>query len=372
MLKVKENRFNKNRLFKTSLTLVNCLSIIIVSFGTYKIMHLFISILVALKLFALPPDSSGLSESPVKNLREDVICLEGVCVKGTSDFVYNKQMYDLGCDTLSNVRFWRTIMKLDKDTALLNLPENRKILSKIAVKDWDAKTEEEKERYKDSLRFTYCLMDSARILLTAGKSFFYDFDKASENFHKGINGFVNNNVDPWYAQAILLIESPNRLQKSNVGAYGSFQLMKDVARLYGLKVNKHVDERANFDRSAYAASSLIRTICIPKTKEMLDSLGITNYNENDLWFRLLVMHSYHAGAGNVRKALFSFRPTQGNMDLIYTLWRTETKRFRSASQNYSQLVLAAMLEVHEKYGLNPVVSDNNTGMLGIPYRIHMQ
>lgn len=334
-------------------------------------MHLFISILIALKFFTLPPDSSGFSEGP-SNLREDVICLEGVCVKGASDFVYNKQMYDLGCDTLSNVRFWRSIMKLDKDSALLNLPENRKVLTKIAVKDWESKTEEQKARFKDSLRFTYCLSDSSRILLTAGKSFFYDFNKASENFHKGINGFVNNNVDPWYAQAILLIESPNRLQKSNAGAYGSFQLMKDVARLFGLKVNKHVDERANFDRSAYAASSLIKTICIPKTKEILDSLGIVNYNENDLWFRLLVMHSYHAGAGNVRKALFTFRPTEGNMDLIYTLWRTETKRFRSASQNYSQLVLAAMLEVHEKYGLNPVIMDNTTGMIGIPYRLDNQ
>ena len=190
-------------------------------------------------------------------------------------------------------------------------------------------------------------------MLTNGKSFFYDFDKASANFHKGINDFIDNGVDPWYAQSILLIESPNKLQKSNAGAYGSFQLMKDVARLFGLKVNKAVDERADFDRSAYAASSLIKKICIPKTRQILDSLGIKDYKETDLWFRLLVMHSYHAGAGNVKKALFSFMPTEGNMNLIYTLWRTETKHFRSASQNYSQLVLAAMLEVHERYSLAP-------------------
>lgn len=315
-------------------------------------MHFFISILVTLKLFTLPPDSSGLTVSS-NNLRSDVIGVEGIHPNTVSDFVYNKQMYLLNCDTLSNVRFWRNIMNLDKDTALLNTPENRKVLCKVSVKDWEAQTEEQKARYKDSLRFTYCLSDSARILLTGGKSFFYDFNKASVNFHKGINGFLENDVDPWYAQAILLIESPNKLQKSNAGAYGSFQLMKDVARLFGLKVNSKVDERANFERSAYAASSLIKKICIPKTKEILDSLGIKNYNENDLWFRLLVMHSYHAGAGNVKKALFSFRPTEGNMDLIYTLWRTETKRFRSASQNYSQLVLAAMFEVHEKFGLTP-------------------
>jgi hypothetical protein len=183
--------------------------------------------------------------------------------------------------------------------------------------------------------------------------FHLDFEKAASNFDRGINDFIANDVDPWYAQAILMIESPNKLQKSNVGAYGPFQLMKDVARLFGLKVNKHIDERADFDRSAYAASSLIKKICIPKTKQILDSLGVKNYKENELWFRLLVMHSYHAGAGNVKKALFSFKPQEGGMPLIYTLWRTETKQFKSASQNYSQLVLAAMLEINEKFGLAP-------------------
>jgi hypothetical protein len=121
--------------------------------------------------------------------------------------------------------------------------------------------------------------------------------------------------------------------------------MKDVARLYGLKVNRQVDERADFERSAYAASSLIKTICIPKARKMLDSLGISDYNENDLWFRLLVMHIYHAGSYNVQCALFTFTPRQGNMDLVYNLWRAQTNRFKSASQNYSQLILAAMLEM---------------------------
>jgi hypothetical protein len=187
-------------------------------------------------------------------------------------------------------------------------------------------------------------------LVTSGKQFFYDFDKAFTNFDRGINAFVANGVDPWYAQAILLIESPNKLQKSNAGAYGPFQLMKDVARLFGLTVNRHLDERADFERSAYAASSLIKKICIPKTKEILDSLHVP-YNESELWFKLLVMHSYHAGAGNVKKALYNFMPSKGDMSLIYTLWHTETKHFRSASQNYSQLVLAAMLEMNDRMKL---------------------
>ncbi len=333
--------------------LVNWVCIIAVSFICYKAMSLFVSIIFTLKLLCSPPDSTIASTSASINLREDVITVNSLKTKEKMDFVFNKQVYDFRCDTLPNVIFWRKIMRLHKDSALLNRPENRHVLHTVSCKIWDTLCIQNQKRIKDSLRYEHCLMDSARILLTAGKSFFYDFGKASTNFHRGINDFIANDVDPWYAQAILMIESPNKLQKSNAGAYGSFQLMKDVARLFGLKVNKHIDERADFDRSAYAASSLLKKICIPKTKEILDSLGIKNYKENDLWFRLLVMHSYHAGAGNVKKALFTFRPTEGNMNLIYTLWHTETRHFKSASQNYSQLVLAALLEVNEKFGLAP-------------------
>jgi Transglycosylase SLT domain len=236
-------------------------------------------------------------------------------------------------------------MNLHEDSSLVNLAVSRTVIEKISNKDWNSKNDSLKTVYRDSIRSMLCLDTAQKILITSGKKFFYDFDKASVNFHKGINCFISNGVDPWYAQAILLIESPNKLQKSNAGAYGSFQLMKDVARMYGLKVNRQVDERADFERSAYAASSLIKKICIPYTKKMLDSLKIVNYNEHDLWFRLLVMHSYHAGAYNVQKALFACNPCEGNMELVYSLWRTQTKRFKSASQNYSQLILAAMFEM---------------------------
>lgn len=303
---------------------------------------------------AKPLPSDTAKESPfTERHRSEIIKVTHLRTNDSMDYVFCSQLYKYGCDTLANVKFWRTIMNLHKDTGLFNLPDGRIVLSKTHLKDWERFEIQQKNCYKDSLRNWYCLPDSARILLTNGKSFFYDFDKASLNFHRGINDFMANGVDPWYAQAILLIESPNKLQKSNAGAYGSFQLMKDVARMYGLKVNKNIDERADFDRSAYASSSLIKYICIPKAKEMLDSLGIKNYDETDLWFRLLVMHNYHAGAGNVKRALFSFRPTEGNMNLIYTLWKTETKQFKSASQNYSQLVLAAMLEMNERLGLAP-------------------
>lgn len=264
------------------------------------------------------------------------------------NYIFDTLLYAHRVDTLPQVKFWRQIMNLHQDSSLLCFAHNREVLQKVCNKEWNSRTDQDRQCFRDSVRMYRNADSTQRILFTTGKKFFYDFDKTYQNFHQGINCFVENGVDPWYAQAILLIESPNKLQKSNAGAFGPFQLMKDVARLFGLKVNKHIDERADFERSAYAASSLIKKICIPKTRKILDSLGIRNYSETELWFKLLVMHSYHAGSGNVQNALFTFMPKEGNMDLIYNLWHAQTSRFKSASQNYSQLILAAMLEMNER------------------------
>ena len=142
----------------------------------------------------------------------------------------------------------------------------------------------------------------------------------------------------------MLIESPNKLQKSSVGAYGSFQIMRKVAISLGLKVNSTVDERKDFDKSAWASAKLIRTICIPETNKILNANNVA-FNPNDLWYKLLVLHTYHAGAGNVRNAVNVIQPEEGDMGLITTLWQTEIGSFRNASQNYSQLALATLIEL---------------------------
>ncbi|MBA2613183.1 MAG: transglycosylase SLT domain-containing protein [Bacteroidetes bacterium] len=283
-----------------------------------------------------------------KTLCHNVVGVINPKTKLNENYVLDKAIYEYKLDTVAQVKFWRSIMNLHQDSAIVNFAGTRTVVQKINMKEWNQRSDSSKKFYRDSVKLAYNLDSTSRVLITTGKKFFYDFDKTSQNFHNGINCFVENGVDPWFAQAILLIESPNKLQKSNAGAYGPFQLMKEVARLFGLKVNRQIDERADFERSAYASSSLIKRICIPKVHKMLDSLNITGYNEQDLWFRLLVMHAYHAGAYNVQSALFTFKPQHGNMDLIYNLWQAQTARFKNASQNYSQLVLAAMLEMNER------------------------
>lgn len=249
--------------------------------------------------------------------------------------------------SFSNVNYWRTLMRLHEDSAIMSEKGTRRILDKITVRFYEGLGDSAKERYKDSLRTVYGLSDSTRILYSNGKSFFYRYENSLPLIDTSILVFLENGVDPWYAQAILIIESPNKLQKSNAGAYGPFQLMKGVARKYGLTVNKHVDERRDLKRSAYAASMLIKKSCIPHARRMLDTLGIS-YNECDLWFRLLVMHNYHAGAGNVRAVLGEICPNTGGQDLIRQMWVTTAGNFLNASQNYSQVLLAAQIEFLER------------------------
>ena len=294
-----------------------------------------------------------------EGLCKNVIGIVNPLSKYNENYIFDMSLYVYKVDTLPQVKFWRKIMNLHQDSSLLCLATDRNIIKKLANKEWESKHDTLKKHYKDSIRISKNLDSTHRILLTSGKKYFYDFDKTYQNFHQGINCFVENEVDPWYAQAILLIESPNKLQKSNAGAYGPFQLMREVARLFGLKVNKQLDERANFERSAFAASSLIKKVCLPRIRLALDSLGIKNYGEDELWFRLLVMHSYHAGAYNVEKALFSFMPKEGNMNLIYNLWQAKTAHFKTASQNYSQLILAAMLEMNERNKILKKTEENS-------------
>jgi hypothetical protein len=259
-------------------------------------------------------------------------------------FVQSGQLYEEGWDKLEQPNFWRTLMTMGDDSALINIGSTRQIIRKVSVKDWNNLTDDSKNVIRDSVKSHYGLPEEEHVYMTSGKKAFYDFRKVIPSIGRGIEIFNENNVDPFYAQAILLIESPNKMQKSPVGAYGSFQIMRKVALNLGLKISGGIDERKDFDKSAWASAKLIRTICIPETNKILKAKGI-EFNPNDLWYKLLVLHTYHAGAGNVRNAINASNPSEGSIDLITTLWQTEVGSFRNASQNYSQLALATLIEL---------------------------
>ncbi len=73
--------------------------------------------------------------------------------------------------------------------------------------------------------------------------------------------------------------------RSRVGAVGLWQFMKATARMYGLKIDKDVDERKDVDKSTEAA---------------LEYLKDLNERFGD-W--TLALAAYNCGPGNVRKAI---------------------------------------------------------------------
>ena len=290
--------------------------------------------------------SSFLTISSKDNLPVVIKPSEKVCVEDSSCFIEDKALFTENWDSLPQVLFWKKIMLLSPDSSIINVPSNRKVICTIEGKCYFELKDNQKLTFKDSLRNTNLLDSNSRLYVTTGKNHFYNFEKVMPSIAKAIPIFEKQGVDPWYAQAILLIECPGQLKKSSVGAYGSFQIMSKVARKFGLVVNKYTDERKDLTKSAYAASRLINEICIPYAKEILNSHNIP-FTQEDVFFKLLVLHIYHAGAGNVKLAVNKLSPTKGGQDLIKGLWQTETARFKNASQNYSQVALAAMVIMHE-------------------------
>ncbi len=299
--------------------------------------HVFLSIgclFLAVASYAQPSDSWDEEKIDVKRGDESNTILSA------------SPIIDEGWSDLAQPLFWKQIMQLSPDSCLVNIAATRTIVARMSVTDWNAQSDAEKDAFRDSIRQMYELENDARIFVTTGKNDFYRFETVYPDLSRGVEAFERNGVDPWYAQAILLIESPGQLKKSRAGAYGPFQLMPAVARNQGLKVNKYVDERADFERSAYGASRLIQTICIPEAKRILDARGLS-YNETDLWFRLFVLHVYHAGSLNVSAVVDKINPEEGGQELIKSMWQNTAANFGNNSQNYSQLALASQLILHE-------------------------
>ena len=260
--------------------------------------------------------------------------------------MHAESIYEERWDDLPQTQFWKQIMLLSPDSCLINCASNRVILEKLPIKQWHSQTESEKAAYKDSLRILYQFPPTEKINVTTGKNDFYKFTDVYPSLSKGVTQFEQENVDPWYAQAILLIESPGQLKKSSVGAYGAFQLMPSVARAQGLIVSGSIDERKDFNRSAQAAAKLLKKVCIPEAKKILSDYHIYP-EENSLWFRLFVLHVYHAGSKNVRAVVAKIQPSVGDQTLITQMWQHSAAGFGNNSQNYSQLALSAQIILNE-------------------------
>lgn len=259
--------------------------------------------------------------------------------------IEDKDLFAQGWDTLQQVMFWKEVVTLDPQHFIIYSLETREILGYAEAKEWNRMSATQRRAFQIERCKEYNVSTKNTIVAAQGRKDFYLFEETIPNIAKGISVFTAEKTDPWYAQAILLIESPgSKVKTSYSGARGSFQLMPEVAREMGLTVTEEKDDRTDFKKSAQGAARLMRQTCIPQTKAMLNKRGIA-FKETDLWFRLLVMHSYHAGGGNVAAALNVINPKSGGMWLIQRLWKTNAAGFQNESQNYSQIALSAILQL---------------------------
>lgn len=250
-----------------------------------------------------------------------------------------------GWDTMPEINFWRRIISTSADSSVANIFATRTCLKTFSRHAIDSFEKAGKlEVLREEIRNQYNAPAGSRIIFTSGRKWFYNFEPVKGKIGRGMKIFDSLGVDPFYAQTVLLIESPgSSKQKSIAGAYGHFQIMPFNARKYGLRVDQYKDEREDFDRSAWVSAMLFKETFIPLAYRWCQELGFTP-DEHALWFKLLVMHCYNAGPYGVKSAMKVVpNHNQGNK-LIHKLWHTTAPYFPSEAQNYSQLAIACYLE----------------------------
>jgi len=275
------------------------------------------------------------------------LCLEKIKFDQSEFTIIPIEQFDNHSSLLysSNANFWKVDAQLDPDSFLVVNKESREIIdiihkSRVLGIEKGGNLKELARLYG----FIHKHQDSVSIKFVRGRKGFFNFDSIGPKLQNAFYVFSEIGVNPNLAQLLLLIESPNNPDAVSVsGARGHFQLMPSVARRYGLKVNRWKDERTDFNKSAKAAAKLIKKYCIPQAEIICRNMDI-KYSPTELWFQLLALHIYNAGAGTVSKAVYLYKGkvSEGGV-LIRTLWNTNYGRFGNSSQNYTQVALGSYL-----------------------------
>ncbi len=244
----------------------------------------------------------------------------------------------------TNVAFWKKDILLSSDSFLVVNQYDRQVFD-VVHKNSVNKIERSKNltTLGSLYGYRYNVPQQIKIKFVRGRREFFNYSVIGPKLKEAYRVFETVGADPTIAQLLLLIESPNNHRGvSHSGAAGHFQIMPSVARKYGLRVGGRFDERHNFVRSSYAAARLVKEYCVPQAKRICNAHGI-EISEESLWFKLLALHIYNAGAGTVSKAVRHLPEVSNGNELIKLLWKTNVGAFQNSSQNYSQVCLASYL-----------------------------
>ncbi|MDB5197467.1 MAG: lytic transglycosylase protein [Flaviaesturariibacter sp.] len=110
--------------------------------------------------------------------------------------------------------------------------------------------------------------------------------KKSAPYFQTIEALFRKQGIPTQLKYLAVVESGLKTNAvSSCGAMGVWQLMPETARNYGLKINRHSDERKHFYKSTVAAAKYLGNL----------------YAEFGDW--LLVVAAYNGGSGSVHNAI---------------------------------------------------------------------
>ena len=71
--------------------------------------------------------------------------------------INEKALVSEGWDKLAQPIFWKQIMMLSPDSCLINIAKSRLIIAKVSKKDWNAQSNLEIDKYRDSVRSVHSL-----------------------------------------------------------------------------------------------------------------------------------------------------------------------------------------------------------------------
>jgi len=150
----------------------------------------------------------------------------------------------------------------------------------------------------------------------------------SEEFETNMKNILISNDVPEELFYLAMIESGFVVKsKSRAGAQGIWQFMKGTGKLYGLRVDRKVDERKDPYKATAAAASYLKDL----------------YNIYGSWY--LAIASYNAGEGRIRSAILRHRERD--------FWELADKNaLPEETMNYVPKYIAAVIvaENYNKFG----------------------
>ncbi|MEM7513980.1 MAG: hypothetical protein AAF388_23835, partial [Bacteroidota bacterium] len=158
------------------------------------------SFCLSLLIFIL--SSFAFSQPEIEVCGEEYLIYVEIPDEDTIRLVSEPDLYPGGWDSLSSIHFWREAMHTPPTKSLVSRAKDRKILGSIPYSIYRKKRYRSQRRnFRDSLKVAWEIPDEESIYITQGRAHYYLIEDVLPQIDQSIPIFLEEGVDPWYAQA---------------------------------------------------------------------------------------------------------------------------------------------------------------------------